>query len=1260
MQRSKSKTALIFLILFGTLFLPGTLYSSIPGFYPNPVIEIFGPLGDFLLPDTDDTEYLFVIWLLNKPAGLGNNEDGHSPKLTVEVTEARILEPYKGMFSNMNLYGNNKVVFTSPNSNIGLNTGFFATFSIKTNASGNVQIRVSGEITDYDWVFGGTVTTEKELKYEIFDVNKNPAVYCQDLAESRISTIDAISNSLGKFILSGKPFDQFGYPDYVGNILGITGDASNLKKSIDAAFVITGVANPGVFIFDLYADLLRNFFNVPSFTDLMFIFITSNIDAAKRNQCYCYNAGDICNSNGVLYRLKNAIIAEKAYWENQEFDNVRSKLDEEFYLVHDAYLQAYIMEHIAKGEGSNYQTCGVDSESARVYFESVTRVLKNEEQTVEQLKKVVDMIKNPSDTTPPDTTITGGPSGTITTNSATFTYTGSDLVTPVSSLVYATYLQGYDSGWSGFSSSTSKTYNNLPNGPYTFQVKAKDQADNEDLSPATRSFTVNYTAPDTTPPDTTITGGPSGTITTNSATFTYTGSDLVTPVSSLVYATYLQGYDSGWSGFSSSTSKTYNNLPNGPYTFQVKAKDQADNEDLSPATRSFTVNYTAPDTTPPDTTITGGPSGTITTNSATFTYTGSDLVTPVSSLVYATYLQGYDSGWSGFSSSTSKTYNNLPNGPYTFQVKAKDQADNEDLSPATRSFTVNYTAPDTTPPDTTITGGPSGTITTNSATFTYTGSDLVTPVSSLVYATYLQGYDSGWSGFSSSTSKTYNNLPNGPYTFQVKAKDQAGNEDSTPSTRSFTVNYMTPPYEKKALYVPAGDTQNPNITQILTDHGFEIVQSSEIPSDLTNYRLIILSKYEASNQTAAGHIKSFVQNGGGAIIMSGTPSLLASPWGWGITDLSSIRDWFGAGTYGNDGGYGTVAIPNPFGTDLLINDKVDYSTTNCYCAAAIYNLESDATLISKWSSNGVHSFSHSFGQGRVFYYAGNPGYFDAPENANQEMIDNSIELFEAGLLAIEFVPVQPNRCDFNGDGKTDILWRNKSTGQNVVWLMNGTTYSSYAELLQVADTNWQIVGTGDFNGDGKTDILWRNKISGQNVIWLMNGTIYSNYVELLQVPDTNWQIVGTGDFNGDGKTDIVWRNKSTGQNVVWFMNGATYSSYAEIMQVTDINWQIVGTGDFNSDGKVDILWRNKSTGQNVVWYMNGAVYSSYAELMQVTDTNWQIVGTGDFNGDGKVDILWRNKSTGQNIVWLMNGITYSSYAELLQVTDTNWEIVGPK
>ena len=122
-------------------------------------------------------------------------------------------------------------------------------------------------------------------------------------------------------------------------------------------------------------------------------------------------------------------------------------------------------------------------------------------------------------------------------------------------------------------------------------------------------------------------------------------------------------------------------------------------------------------------------------------------------------------------------------GSNVITVTAKDAAGNK----GTATLTVTYTPVDIIPPDTVITGGPTGTITSNSATFTFTGSDNETQTSNLVYATYLQGYDSGWSGFSSSTSITYNNLLDGPYTFQVQAKDQAGNIDPSPARRSFTV-----------------------------------------------------------------------------------------------------------------------------------------------------------------------------------------------------------------------------------------------------------------------------------------------------------------------------------------------------------------------------------------------------------------------------------------------------------------------------------------
>jgi hypothetical protein len=245
-------------------------------------------------------------------------------------------------------------------------------------------------------------------------------------------------------------------------------------------------------------------------------------------------------------------------------------------------------------------------------------------------------------------------------------------------------------------------------------------------------------------------------------------------------------------------------------------------------------------------------------------------------------------------------------------------------------------------------------------------------------------------------------------------------------------------------------------------------------------------------------------------------------------------------------------------------------------------------------------------------------------------------------------------CDFNGDGKTDIFWRNENTGQTGLWLMNGKTYSD-ATLLDVVDKAWNFK-FGDFNGDGKTDIFWRNENTGQNGIWLMNGKTYSDAV-LLETVDKAWDNT-IGDFNGDGKSDIFWRNRDTGENGVWLMNGKTYSD-AGILDTVGKTWELA-IADFNGDGKTDIFWRNYSasgpdSGKNGLWLMNGKTYSD-AALLETVGKDWypSIV---DFNGDGKTDIFWRNYSTGsdggKNGTWLMNGKTISD-AGLLDTVDIGW------
>src|SRR3989442_849014 len=195
--------------------------------------------------------------------------------------------------------------------------------------------------------------------------------------------------------------------------------------------------------------------------------------------------------------------------------------------------------------------------------------------------------------------------------------------------------------------------------------------------------------------------------------------------------------------------------------------------------------------------------------------------------------------------------------------------------------------------------------------------------------------------------------------------------------------------------------------------------------------------------------------------------------------------------------------------------------------------------------------------------------------------------------------------DFDGDCKSDVLWRNSATGEDYLWLMNGPTIATGGYLRTVGDPAWQIVGTGDFDGDGKADILWRNAVTGQNYIYLMNGlTIASEGSVNVVDPTSGWQVQGIGDFDGDGRDDVLWRNLATGENYIWLMNGWTIASGGLIRTVADQAWQVKGIGDLDGDGRADILWRNTVTGEDYAYFMNGSAIASEGFLNTVADLYW--------------------------------------------------------
>ncbi|MFJ8628442.1 hypothetical protein ACIRD3_37165 [Kitasatospora sp. NPDC093550] len=114
----------------------------------------------------------------------------------------------------------------------------------------------------------------------------------------------------------------------------------------------------------------------------------------------------------------------------------------------------------------------------------------------------------------------------------------------------------------------------------------------------------------------------------------------------------------------------------------------------------------------------------------------------------------------------------------------------------------------------------------------------------------------------------------------------------------------------------------------------------------------------------------------------------------------------------------------------------------------------------------------------------------------------------------------PNRY-----GGPDIVWHNSTTNETQVWVLD--TSRRIVERQTVLDENgsparvgapWQIVGAKDFDLDGSPDILWRNTSTGETQLWLMNANRIRTRRDVLDETgnpvhvSTPLEIAGIGDF----------------------------------------------------------------------------------------------------------------------------------------------------
>ncbi|KJU82971.1 Peptidase M23 domain protein [Candidatus Magnetobacterium bavaricum] len=147
--------------------------------------------------------------------------------------------------------------------------------------------------------------------------------------------------------------------------------------------------------------------------------------------------------------------------------------------------------------------------------------------------------------------------------------------------------------------------------------------------------------------------------------------------------------------------------------------------------------------------------------------------------------------------------------------------------------------------------------------------------------------------------------------------------------------------------------------------------------------------------------------------------------------------------------------------------------------------------------------------------------------------------------------------DFDGDGHSDVLWRNTKTGDIYIWLMteSGTKIKSGNLVVKGVPSDWEIKATEDFNGNGKTDVLWQDVTTGDVALWLMDGAKIAGSGYVARAVPSNWQIQATADYNGDGKTDILWQDINTGDVYVQFMDGLKISGGDFATRGLPSDWQ---------------------------------------------------------------------------------------------------------
>ena len=223
------------------------------------------------------------------------------------------------------------------------------------------------------------------------------------------------------------------------------------------------------------------------------------------------------------------------------------------------------------------------------------------------------------------------------------------------------------------------------------------------------------------------------------------------------------------------------------------------------------------------------------------------------------------------------------------------------------------------------------------------------------------------------------------------------------------------------------------------------------------------------------------------------------------------------------------------------------------------------------------------------------------------------------------------KADVNGDGCDELIYAcayNYDVGHfdfTVISLKDGQSIMNTATIEY-----FDKIFFGDFDGDGKTDILFVKKDLNNKVLFqfYFDNGFYDN----LGLPEnTTIKKVRVGDFSGNGKTDIelVYDDDKAD---IYVLNNSNFSKLSLNLTANHIYERY--SGDFNGDGISDLLTYEKNGLYAITWKVSfGKGDGNYTNATTLTGLDIQLesvdgsivpqykIMIADLDGDGKDDII---------------------------------------